>query len=324
VVFAPDGTVKARSDYLPFGEEWQSATPGGPLPSQRFTGQQRDAEENLDYFNARSLQTRTGRFNAVDPVFTGLFNPQAWNRYSYALNSPLRFTDPTGLFPIEHRDPPGPIGGGGDGGFGGGGGLENGGSGYCQPACEGPTGPSTNPGIPQPTPTPSNPNTGEKPPGGTNEPKCPGDPKCPKKEPTPPSGEPEEPEKEDPPCQSFGQRWWSSVKITNEAIPGNPLPFGVGLLRVPPIPPLMAGTRSIGDVVAATYSIPPPGPLNVARAFWAGTGVASGVATFTLTEGAILAGASVLTTTAAVGVAFEFGVMVGAAIDAGLINRCGQ
>jgi RHS repeat-associated protein len=97
VVFATDGTVKARSDYLPFGEEWQPATNGGPLPMQRFTGQQRDIEENLDYFNARSYQARTGRFTTVDPVFTGLFEPQRWNRYSYALNSPLVFTDPDGL-----------------------------------------------------------------------------------------------------------------------------------------------------------------------------------------------------------------------------------
>jgi RHS repeat-associated protein len=150
VVFAPDGTVKARSDYLPFGEEWQSATPGGPLPSQRFTGQQRDSEENLDYFNARSLQTRTGRFIRVDPVFSGLSNPQRWNRYSYALNSPLKFTDPSGLIPIERRDPPGPGGGDGDGGFGGWPSPGHGGNGPCYPACDFPTDPLPNPSWPAP------------------------------------------------------------------------------------------------------------------------------------------------------------------------------
>lgn len=31
-------------------------------------------------------------------------NPQAWNRYSYALNNPLRYTDPTGHKPIIDED----------------------------------------------------------------------------------------------------------------------------------------------------------------------------------------------------------------------------
>jgi RHS repeat-associated protein len=97
VVFAPDGTVKARSDYLPFGEESGTSAPGGPLPTQRFTGQQRDAEEGLDNFNARSYQTRIGRFTSPDPVFDAMLVPQNWNRYAYALNNPLTYTDPTGL-----------------------------------------------------------------------------------------------------------------------------------------------------------------------------------------------------------------------------------
>jgi RHS repeat-associated protein len=98
VVFAPDGTVKARSDYLPFGEEYGTTTPGGPLPTQRFTGQQRDAEEGHDNFNARSYQTRTGRFTTVDPIFAGLFEPQNLNRYAYVRNRPANLTDPTGMW----------------------------------------------------------------------------------------------------------------------------------------------------------------------------------------------------------------------------------
>jgi RHS repeat-associated protein len=97
VVFDTNGTVKAQSDYLPFGEEWNASTPGGPLPVQRYTGAQRDAEENFDYFHARNYQTRAGRFDRPDPVFAGLFSPQLWNRYTYALNNPLAFGDPTGL-----------------------------------------------------------------------------------------------------------------------------------------------------------------------------------------------------------------------------------
>src|SRR5690606_29691080 len=51
----------------------------------------------LDYFHARMYQPRTGRFNAVDPVFAGLFDPQQWNRYAYVRNAPLVLTDPSGM-----------------------------------------------------------------------------------------------------------------------------------------------------------------------------------------------------------------------------------
>jgi RHS repeat-associated protein len=101
VVFNASGAVVGRSDYLPFGE---AIAPTGNLPSQRFTGQQRDGDEGFDYFNARSYQAKTGRMNRVDPVLAGLFLPQKWNRYSYAMNSPLMFVDPTGADPIKFEE----------------------------------------------------------------------------------------------------------------------------------------------------------------------------------------------------------------------------
>ena len=94
VVFDASGTVVARTDYLPFGETFEASGNG---PAEGFTGQARDGEAGLDYFHARMYQPRTGRFNAVDPVYAGLFDPQQWNRYSYARNNPLRFVDPLGL-----------------------------------------------------------------------------------------------------------------------------------------------------------------------------------------------------------------------------------
>jgi hypothetical protein len=39
-----------------------------------------------------------GRFLSVDPVLGDPTVPQSWNRYAYALNNPLRFTDPTGKY----------------------------------------------------------------------------------------------------------------------------------------------------------------------------------------------------------------------------------
>jgi uncharacterized protein RhaS with RHS repeats len=46
---------------------------------------------------ARYYSSSLGRFMAVDPLGGALENPQSLNRYAYALNNPLRFTDPSGL-----------------------------------------------------------------------------------------------------------------------------------------------------------------------------------------------------------------------------------
>jgi RHS repeat-associated protein len=53
----------------------------------------------LDYFGARYLHSATGRFTAVDPLFTipeNIVDPQRWNRYVYVRNNPHRYVDPDG------------------------------------------------------------------------------------------------------------------------------------------------------------------------------------------------------------------------------------
>jgi RHS repeat-associated protein len=66
---------------------------------QRFTQKERDNESGLDYFLARYYSSAQGRFTSVDPSMTSAraIHPQSWNRYSYTINNPLRYTDPTGL-----------------------------------------------------------------------------------------------------------------------------------------------------------------------------------------------------------------------------------
>lgn len=86
------GAVILRRDYYPFGE---GVGPDGGT-SLGFTGQEGDAESGLNYVGARYYRAWTGRFTSVDPVFAGVSNTQAWNRYAYALNSPIVYTDPTG------------------------------------------------------------------------------------------------------------------------------------------------------------------------------------------------------------------------------------
>jgi RHS repeat-associated protein len=102
IVFDVNGTVLGRQDYGPFGRE---LFPAPALPKERFAGQESDGESQQSHFHARQYQERTGRLTRVDPMFAGLFDPQASNRYSYAVSSPITFTDATGLQAKPVTDP---------------------------------------------------------------------------------------------------------------------------------------------------------------------------------------------------------------------------
>ncbi|MCG8462292.1 MAG: RHS repeat-associated core domain-containing protein, partial [Holophagales bacterium] len=87
--------------YYPFGQE---ATPTSATdPVHKFTGHERDpgfqASTPLDYMHARYCSPALGRFLSVDPVVQpnrAASKPQLWNRYSYALNNPTAYVDPSG------------------------------------------------------------------------------------------------------------------------------------------------------------------------------------------------------------------------------------
>lgn len=49
----------------------------------------------MDY-KARFYSPTLGRFIQPDSIIPNAANPQNWNRYSYVLNNPIRFNDPTG------------------------------------------------------------------------------------------------------------------------------------------------------------------------------------------------------------------------------------
>ncbi len=104
VVTDDKGKVIERHDYLPFGEECTTgpcaANPDvGAGQARKFTGKERDAETGLDYFGARYYGSMIGRFTTVDPAYAiqkNLLDPQRWNKYAYARNNPLKYTDPDG------------------------------------------------------------------------------------------------------------------------------------------------------------------------------------------------------------------------------------
>ncbi len=64
------------------------------------TGQP-DSGLGLMYYGARFYDGALGRFIQPDTIVSEPGDPQALNRYSYVLNNPLRYTDPTGHFVDE-------------------------------------------------------------------------------------------------------------------------------------------------------------------------------------------------------------------------------
>jgi hypothetical protein len=48
------------------------------------------------HYNARFYSPKIGRFLSPDTIIPGYANPQNLNRFSYVLNNPLKYTDPTG------------------------------------------------------------------------------------------------------------------------------------------------------------------------------------------------------------------------------------
>ncbi len=80
----------------------------------RYTGKPYDANTNLYYYGQRYYDPMSGRFTQPDPVSNNLANPQklkqstgqelqkllqnpqALNSYSYTVNNPVRYIDPTG------------------------------------------------------------------------------------------------------------------------------------------------------------------------------------------------------------------------------------
>jgi RHS repeat-associated protein len=64
--------------------------------NHKFTGQEEDSETGLYNYGARYYDPAVGRFISADSIVPDYTNPQSLNRYSYVLNNPLNYTDPTG------------------------------------------------------------------------------------------------------------------------------------------------------------------------------------------------------------------------------------
>ena len=83
--------------YKAWGEE-RYTTPNTTLPTKyTFTGQYSyTGEFGLMFYNARWYDSSLGRFAQADTVVPDAGNSQAYDRYAYTLNNPIRYIDPSG------------------------------------------------------------------------------------------------------------------------------------------------------------------------------------------------------------------------------------
>ncbi|QSQ18773.1 VCBS repeat-containing protein [Pyxidicoccus parkwayensis] len=97
------GAVFEHMRYEPFGGRRHPQSLGSPQTRgnarvrQGFTGHEHDEEVNLINMKGRMYDPTLARFLSPDPLMKGPRTSQTLNRYSYVLNNPLRYTDPTGF-----------------------------------------------------------------------------------------------------------------------------------------------------------------------------------------------------------------------------------
>ena len=89
------GNVVARYEYQPFGS--RSVIQGDANSTKHgFTGHEHLTNVGLIHMNGRVYDPVIARFLSADPTIQFPGNLQSYNRYSYVMNNPLAFTDPSG------------------------------------------------------------------------------------------------------------------------------------------------------------------------------------------------------------------------------------
>ncbi len=93
-LFGPDGTLTDTRTYDPYGDP--IAETGTTDPVLGFQSDYTDPDTEHVWMGARWYQPSSGTFLSRDTVFGDLQTPFSLNRYTYGINNPNRYWDPTG------------------------------------------------------------------------------------------------------------------------------------------------------------------------------------------------------------------------------------
>ena len=89
-----NGTKTAELRFKAWGES--RFTYGSTPTTYRYTGQREQSQLSIYFYGARWYDPALSRFLSPDSIIPGAGNSQAWDKFAYALNSPVNFIDPTG------------------------------------------------------------------------------------------------------------------------------------------------------------------------------------------------------------------------------------
>lgn len=98
------GNVVQQFTYDPWGKQTAAYSHSllndyiAPAASKGYTGHEGIDNLNLIHMNGRIYDPTIGRFLQADPHIQAPTDTQSYNRYSYVLNNPMSFTDPSGYF----------------------------------------------------------------------------------------------------------------------------------------------------------------------------------------------------------------------------------
>ncbi len=98
------GNPTQRTFRMPYGAPYTGLYREGP----GYTGHVTDTHTNLTYMQQRYYDPVALRFLTPDPVDVSTLNGSNFNRYWYANNNPMRFTDPDGREADDEKEPPEP------------------------------------------------------------------------------------------------------------------------------------------------------------------------------------------------------------------------
>jgi RHS repeat-associated protein len=96
VAMNEDQTLRAKRTYRPYGAVYPAHQEGALPTDYEFTGQRHEEPGDLYQMGVRWYDPYLNRWVQPDTMVPNPGNPQSLNRYSYGLNNPVKYTDPTG------------------------------------------------------------------------------------------------------------------------------------------------------------------------------------------------------------------------------------